>query len=93
MSYVHLNRNPSRGGTELLGTQAEQLSRLAHRLIWVNPHAGKDGYAPVQGGIVAALPHLDDLLAGHSLDTLEKLLEVVRNALRDRPARRLVEER
>ena len=69
-----------RGGTELLGTQAEQLSRLAHRLVWVNPHAGKDGYAPVQGGIVAALPHLDDLLAGHSLDTLEKLLEVVRNA-------------
>ncbi|SFM62380.1 hypothetical protein SAMN05216207_1001373 [Pseudonocardia ammonioxydans] len=69
-----------RGGTELLGTQVEQLSRLAHRLVWVNPHAGKDGYAPVQGGIVAALPHLDDLLAGHSLDTLERLLEVVRNA-------------
>ncbi|ALL82247.1 von Willebrand factor A [Pseudonocardia sp. EC080619-01] len=69
-----------RGGTELLGEQVEQLSRLAHRLIWVNPHAGKDGYAPVQGGIVAALPHLDDLLAGHSLDTLEKLLKVVRDA-------------
>ncbi|GAA1387077.1 VWA domain-containing protein [Pseudonocardia kongjuensis] len=69
-----------RGGTELLGEQIEQLSRLAHRLVWVNPHAGKDGYAPVQGGIVAALPHLDDLLAGHSLDTLEKLLKVVRDA-------------
>ncbi|BBG05053.1 MULTISPECIES: vWA domain-containing protein [Pseudonocardia] len=69
-----------RGGTELLGEQIEQLSRLAHRLVWVNPHAGKDGYSPVQGGIVAALPHLDDLLAGHSLDTLEKLLKVVRDA-------------
>lgn len=69
-----------RGGTEVLGAQVEQLSRLAHRLVWVNPHAGKDGYAPVQGGIVAALPHLDELLAGHSLDTLERLLEVVRNA-------------
>ncbi|MFP5072700.1 vWA domain-containing protein [Pseudonocardia nantongensis] len=69
-----------RGGTELLGTQVEQLSRLAHRLVWVNPHAGKDGYAPVQGGIVAALPHLDDLLAGHSLDTMERLLQVVRDA-------------
>ena len=51
-----------------------RLRRLAHRLIWVNPHVGKDGYAPVQGGIVAALPHLDDLLAGHSLATLEELL-------------------
>ena len=38
----------------------------------MNPHAGKDGYAPVQGGIVAALPYLDDLLAGHSLATLER---------------------
>jgi hypothetical protein len=29
---------------------------------------------------VAALPYLDDLLAGHSLDTLEKLLKVVQDA-------------
>ncbi|MFP5019515.1 vWA domain-containing protein [Pseudonocardia phyllosphaerae] len=69
-----------RGGTELLGEQVEQLSRLAHRVVWVNPHAGKAGYAPVQGGIVAALPHLDRLLAGHSLATLEELLRVVRDA-------------
>jgi len=69
-----------RGGTELLGEQTRRLSRLAQRMVWVNPHAGKDGYAPVQGGIVAALPHLDELLAGHSLATLENLLEVVRRA-------------
>ncbi len=69
-----------RGDPDLLGTQMQRLHRLAHRLVWVNPHAGKDGYAPVQGGIVAALPYLDDLLAGHSLATLEELLEVVRDA-------------
>ncbi|WP_214403330.1 vWA domain-containing protein [Pseudonocardia lacus] len=69
-----------RGDTDLLATQMSRLSRLAHRLVWVNPHAGKDGYSPVQGGIVAALPYLDDLLAGHSLATLEKLLEVIRHA-------------
>lgn len=69
-----------RGTPELLGVQMARLHRLAHRLVWVNPHAGKDGYAPVQGGIVAALPYLDDLLAGHSLATLEELLEVVRHA-------------
>lgn len=69
-----------RGDTTLLRQQMDRLSRLAHRLVWVNPHAGKDGYSPVQGGIVAALPYLDDLLAGHSLDTLEKLLKVVRDA-------------
>ena len=69
-----------RGDTALLGAQLAQLRRLAHRLVWVNPHVGKAGYAPVQGGIVAALPHLDDLLAGHSLATLEDLLEVMARA-------------
>jgi uncharacterized protein with von Willebrand factor type A (vWA) domain len=69
-----------RGDPALLGLQMERLARLAHRLVWVNPHAGKDGYAPVQGGIVAALPSLDQLLAGHSLATLEQLLGVMRDA-------------
>jgi uncharacterized protein len=67
-----------RGETDLLATQMSRLHRLAHRIVWVNPHAGKAGYAPVQGGIVAALPYLDNLLAGHSLATLEELLDVVR---------------
>ncbi|MHC1558794.1 vWA domain-containing protein [Actinomycetospora sp. C-140] len=69
-----------RGGAELLGEQAARLARLAHRVVWVNPHAGKRGYAPVQGGIAAALPHVDRLLAGHSLATLAELLEVLRDA-------------
>ena len=69
-----------RGDPALLGLQVQRLSRLAHRLVWVNPHAGKDGYAPVQGGIVAALPYLDELLAGHSLATLEQLLGVIGHA-------------
>jgi uncharacterized protein len=69
-----------RGDPALLGTQLARLRRLVHRLIWVNPHVGKAGYAPVQGGIVAARPHLDDLLAGHSLATLEELLEVMARA-------------
>ncbi|MBB5956564.1 hypothetical protein FHS29_003150 [Saccharothrix tamanrassetensis] len=69
-----------RGDPALLGEQVARLKRLAHKVIWVNPHAGKDGYAPVQSGIVAALPHLDRLLAGHSLDTLRRLLEEVGRA-------------
>lgn len=69
-----------RGEPDVLAQQMARLQKLAHMIVWVNPHAGKDGYAPVQGGIVAALPYLDELLAGHSLATLEKLLEVIRNA-------------
>jgi hypothetical protein len=69
-----------RGDPVLLGEQMARLGRMAHRLVWVNPHRGKAGYLPVQGGIVAVLPYVDELLAGHSLATFEELLEVVRRA-------------
>jgi uncharacterized protein with von Willebrand factor type A (vWA) domain len=69
-----------RGETALLKEQMARLRRLAHAVLWVNPHAGRDGYSPVQSGIAAALPHVDQLLAGHSLATLERLLCEVRDA-------------
>ena len=69
-----------RGDPSLLGDQLARLKRLAHAVFWVNPHAGRAGYAPVQSGIVAALPHLDRLLAGHTLATLERLLGEIADA-------------
>jgi len=69
-----------RGDPSLLGTQMARLRRLAHAVFWVNPHAGRDGYAPIQSGIVAAIDHVDRLLAGHSLATLQELLREVRRA-------------
>lgn len=69
-----------RGDASLLAAQMERLHRLAHRVVWVNPHRGKDGYAPLQQGIVAVLPHVDAFLAGHSLATFAELLEVVERA-------------
>ncbi|QWF78240.1 hypothetical protein HUW46_01635 [Amycolatopsis sp. CA-230715] len=69
-----------RGDPALLGDQLARLRRLAYAVLWVNPHAGRAGYAPVQSGIAAAMPHLDRLLAGHSLATLERLLVEIRDA-------------
>jgi len=69
-----------RGDAGLLGEQMRRLHALAHRVVWVNPHVGKHGYLPVQQGIVAALPYVDDLVAGHSLATFEDLIEVVADA-------------
>ncbi len=63
-----------------LGDQMARLRRLAHRVVWVNPHRGKEGYEPVQGGIAAALPHCDDFVAGHSLQAFEQVLEVMGRA-------------
>lgn len=66
-----------RGDPSLLAEQAAQLQRLAHRVIWVNPHRGKPGFAPVQSGMNAVLPHVDQLVAGHTFATFEELMEVV----------------
>jgi hypothetical protein len=69
-----------RGDPRLLGEQVGRLQRLAHFVVWMNPHRGKVGYRPVQGGIAAVLPHVDQLVAGHSLASFAELLKVVAHA-------------
>lgn len=69
-----------RDAPEQLAEQMRRLASLAHRVVWVNPHRGKAGYQPIQQGIVAALPYVDDFVAGHSLATFEELIEVVAHA-------------
>jgi uncharacterized protein with von Willebrand factor type A (vWA) domain len=69
-----------REGPEVLGEQMRRLAALAHRVVWSNPHRGKPDYEPVQQGIVAALPHVDHFVAGHSFAAFEQLVELVRDA-------------
>jgi uncharacterized protein len=69
-----------RGDPALLGEQVARLARLAHAVIWVNPHKGKPGYQPVTGGMAAALPYVDQLVAGHSLRALEELVRMIEEA-------------
>jgi uncharacterized protein with von Willebrand factor type A (vWA) domain len=66
-----------RGDPALLGEQVARLRRLAHTVIWVNPHKGHAGFAPVTGGMIAALPHVSELVAGHSFEALERLAELI----------------
>jgi uncharacterized protein with von Willebrand factor type A (vWA) domain len=69
-----------RGDAALLGEQMQRLHRTAHRVVWANPHVGRSGYLPVQQGIAAALPFVDDFVAGHSLAAFAELVEVVARA-------------
>ncbi|GLW97281.1 VWA domain-containing protein [Microtetraspora sp. NBRC 16547] len=66
-----------RGDASLLGRQMERLSRLAHRVIWVNPHKGDPAYRPLTAGMRAALPHITDFVAGHSLAAYEELARLL----------------
>jgi uncharacterized protein with von Willebrand factor type A (vWA) domain len=84
---VMLSDGWERGDARLLGEQMGRLSRLAHRVVWANPRKGHPGYAPLAAGMAAALPHVDDFVAGHSLAALQQLAAVVAGAAAATPGR------
>ena len=63
------------GAPELLGEQMARLSRLAHRVIWLNPLKEDPAYEPLARGMRAALPYIDLFASGHNLASLESLSE------------------
>lgn len=69
-----------RGDPELLATQMARLSRLAHRLLWLNPLKGSPRYEPLARGMAASLPFVDVFLPGHNLESLEELAGALRLA-------------
>jgi uncharacterized protein with von Willebrand factor type A (vWA) domain len=69
-----------RGGAEMLAEQMNRLQRLAHAVVWVNPHKGRAGYEPLTAGMIAALPSVDHFVAGHSLAAFEELAGVITRA-------------
>ena len=63
-----------RGDPAVLAAAMERLSLLSHRLVWLNPHKGDDrSFRPNTLGMMVAAPHIDLLLSGHDLNSLEKL--------------------
>ena len=62
-----------RGDPAHLTQELIHLRRSAHRLIWLNPLLGSEGYEPLTRGMAAALPHCDDFLAAHNVEALEDL--------------------
>jgi uncharacterized protein with von Willebrand factor type A (vWA) domain len=66
-----------RGDAGLLGEQMAHLHRLAHRVVWANPHKARPGYQPLTAGMAAALPYVDDFVAGHSLAALGELASMI----------------
>jgi hypothetical protein len=45
--------------------------------VWVNPRVSASGFAPRAGGMAAALPHIDALVSGHSLDALGDVVDAI----------------
>jgi uncharacterized protein with von Willebrand factor type A (vWA) domain len=71
------------GDPAALRREMARLSRVAFRIVWVNPRARRPGYRPLAGGMAAAWPYCDAVVGAHRLDALGELTA----ALAD-PARR-----
>jgi uncharacterized protein with von Willebrand factor type A (vWA) domain len=74
---VILSDGWERGDPEVMAEQMRRLSRVAYKVVWVNPLKASPGYAPLARGMAAALPYIDDFVEGHSLAALQELAEVI----------------
>ena len=74
---VILSDGWERGDPELVGREMQRLARLAYRIVWVNPRVVAKDFAPRAGGLVAALPHCDALVSGHSLKALQEVADAI----------------
>jgi uncharacterized protein with von Willebrand factor type A (vWA) domain len=59
---------------EALAAAMARLRRRAYRVIWLNPRLSAPGFAPLVGGMAAALPYCDAVLPA---DTVRALSDVV----------------
>ena len=82
---VILSDGWDRGDVDVLAEQMLRLSRLAYKVIWVNPLKAAPGYQPLARGMAAALPYVDEFLSGHNFESLEELARAIAEAAgRDR---------
>ncbi len=74
---VILSDGWDRGDPAALAVEMARLRRVAHRVVWVNPLKAAPGFAPRAQGMAAALPHVDQFVAGHSLRDIEDLVPII----------------
>jgi hypothetical protein len=74
---VILSDGWERGDPQLVGREMARLRRLAHRIVWVNPRAAAPGFSVAAGGMVAALPHCDAFVSGHSFNALHEVVDAI----------------
>jgi uncharacterized protein with von Willebrand factor type A (vWA) domain len=74
---VILSDGWERGDPALVGREMARLARLAHRIVWVNPRVSATAFSVQAGGMIAALPHCDALVSGHSFEALGEVAAAI----------------
>ncbi len=72
------------GEPDHLALEMRRLSRAVHQVVWLNPLAGHAQFAPEARGMAAALPFVDDLLAGGTARNLVDLVGLLQSSDRAR---------
>lgn len=65
------------GVPDQVGDEMRKFRLLCDQILWLNPLAAHPDYEPLAKGMAAALPYVDQLLAGHNLEALIRSLEYV----------------
>jgi uncharacterized protein len=78
---VVLSDGWDRGDPDELAGEMARLRRCAHRVLWLNPLAADPRYEPLTRGMQAALPHVDHLLPGNSIASLEALADLMEEGM------------
>lgn len=74
------------GDPAVVRREMQRLSRVAHRIIWVNPRTKSEHYQPLAGGMAAAWPFCDAVVSAHSVHALDELTAALGRPSRHRPS-------
>jgi len=74
---ILLSDGLERGSCEALVKNMSRLSRLAHRLIWINPLCADPRFTPRAAAIRAILPLVDKLYGSQDLEEAAELIPKV----------------
>lgn len=75
---VILSDGWDRGDPMVMREELKHMHRRVHKLIWLNPLLGSEGYEPLCRGIRTALPYMDYFLPAHNLASLAHLARTLR---------------
>lgn len=59
-----------------------------HRVVWLNPLAGRVGYAPEVQGMRAVLPYVDDFMPSANLRDLTAVVRLLESVPKRKESRR-----
>ena len=76
------------GDPALLRSEMARLARSVHRVVWLSPYAGMEGFEPTTRGLRAVYPFVDDFLAASNILDLAEVVRLLESVPASRSASR-----